>query len=248
MDGKIKRPLFDNYDEIRKEQVRMSKRLEETAEIFEDTKTGKDDLIKLLSGFIKCTGGEITVCRTDDNGRVLVNQSGVALIKYRHKSPNLIRKIDEIIDLLKVYWLDFNAIKDDEVIKRIECFLVAVKKLPQLADAYAKFTSIKQQVGLQKKVKVIGANYGGDDYQMESHTIQKILFHEDHIELDFKDDTQDFNPLKLEDWFTIEQFKEIVFESFVTLETDLKASMGAMKKAISDIKKDLAPITMLENC
>lgn len=204
-------------------------------------------MVNLLSGFIKCTGGEITVCRTNDNSRILVMQDGIGIAKYRHRRPSRITKIDEIIDCLKDNWLDFNAIRDDEVIKRIECFLIAVKRLPQFADAYAKFSNIRQKIDLSRKVKVIGGE-DSDDVEYEEKTIKAIEFQEKRIRLvDVTGyDNEDLNPMSLKDWFILEQVKEIIFESFDHLEANVKQSVLDMKKAMSDIKKDLAPILMLE--
>lgn len=241
----IERPLFDNYDDIRKEQDLMKQRLSECVEVFQNTKSGKDEILKLLSSFIKCTGDEITVCRTQDNSRILVTPQGIGVCRYRHKSPDYVRKINDILDILKENWLDFNAVKDDEVIKRIECFLIAVKRLPQLSDAYKRFSNVKQVLSIKKKIKVLGDEYS--DYKMQEKTLQKIAFQSRGLRFEYGDgDYEELNPLKLGNWYVLEQVKEVIFESFDRLESDIKESLQDMKKAISDIKKDLAPILMLE--
>lgn len=241
--------LVDQHKEMRIEQDKMKDGLEKVYNLVSNASTDKDEVIELLSNFIKCTGDDVMVCRTTDNKRIVVANDGLMSFAFRGKRPEKVTKISEIMVLLKEHWIDFNAIRDDEVIKRIECFLKAVKKLPDLSIAFEKFQKLKGNIQINKEIKFYDSDgYGDDeDFDMKKKKVENIVFHENYLEFISTSDNFDLYPDNLNHWFAIEQVKDVVFKRFESLEKNLDESVAEVNKHIELVKDDLAPILMLES-
>jgi len=237
--------LVDMYDTIQEDMRVFADKIADVGEHFDNSNTDKDEIVSLLSEFIK-SDKRLTVCRTLTNERVIIGKYGLEKISYGCKRGNRIQDISAIVNLLQEYSQDFNRIKDEILIKRIECFLNAIKHIGKFTDAYKKLVGLNSGVSVGKNVFIVESGYRGE-YNKIRVLIDKAKVVDGKLVL-IENDTNEYNlnTFNLNDWLAIEQVKDDIIPKFDNLE--IKKYKEEFDSVVADIKNEMAPITMLESC
>jgi hypothetical protein len=218
----------------------------------------------LLNGFVKIRGkdNKIVISRNNIGDKILVDEKGMHNIPFRYKNGKemLYPEIFNTIVLLKDDKRFLKLLmKNPELKIRIECFIKAIMKIPELNNSmneWEKFQKDCELVEFDKPFVIKRLNLKGiDDEEQREIKAMAIRIKNNIINLydekkseydDYSSDKVKLDNEELGNLYLLYQLMPIIRRQIENMANKIDEKMKDITEKSQAVKKDLAPILTLE--